>query len=147
MKGIYKYLLQMTYDSDSLSSEDDDTTVVTRSSKIVLINNRQQKYQTGDVDFLWKVEKDIGQEVRMMYNFINCREKDIWDNSKFKDVYNTFLVQNELIKNPFPVTECSEPCPSCKSERTIVYTKQTRSADEATTVFIFCGNCGKTSRH
>ena len=37
-------------------------------------------------------------------------------------------------------------CPKCKSKRCTFYTQQTRSADEAETIFVNCLDCGKNFR-
>ena len=45
-----------------------------------------------------------------------------------------------LIK-PFEVDEGVLECGKCGSNKTISYTKQTRSGDESTSVFALCYNC------
>ena len=161
----------------SESSSDVETVAVSKSCKLQLVNNRvklYQKFTNSD----WKqlsiniVGKNPSVEAHLYYNKINGGGNGIWDNpkratpdlsasdinknskdvvftlSKFELALQQFNKESETIRNPFPVSDCSEPCPrdSCGSMRTLVYKKQTRSADEATTTFIFCGECGKTSR-
>lgn len=43
------------------------------------------------------------------------------------------------------ISKLNFPCVFCKSKNTIVVSKQTRSADEATPVSISCLDCAKTS--
>ena len=50
--------------------------------------------------------------------------------------YDSFLIK------PFEVDEGVLECNKCGSNKTFSYSKQTRSGDEATTVFATCSNCG-----
>ena len=43
--------------------------------------------------------------------------------------------------------EIDHPCPECGEERMRYYTQQLRSADEGSTVFYSCENCGHKSVH
>lgn len=49
---------------------------------------------------------------------------------------------HELKKNTMRVTD-QFTCNKCKKNRVFVYEKQTRGADEPTTIFFVCQNCGK----
>ena len=123
-------------DSDSDSYESDYEIVTTNSRSLCLKQNiRDKNYQLSNLDKI-ETAKEYGDVDHM------------WENGMFRECSDKFDKESEIIKNPFPVSECSEPCPrkGCGSERTLTYHKQTRSADEATTVFIFCGKCGKVSR-
>jgi DNA-directed RNA polymerase subunit M/transcription elongation factor TFIIS len=137
-------------ESSYYSSSDDETIVsVSKSSRLQITNNRVKNYEKFDIDWEWLGVPQVAQKREVMarvYNTINGGDDDIWENQNFKTISMEFDKENETIKNPFPVSECSEPCPKCSSERTLVYSKQTRSADEGTTIFIYCGDCGKTSR-
>jgi DNA-directed RNA polymerase subunit M/transcription elongation factor TFIIS len=130
----------------SSSSEEDTITAVSKSSKIHLVNNRVKNYEKDALGRRGGIPTDR-EGAALYYNRLNDGGADLWENGiKFKDASHKFEKESEVIKNPFPVTESSEPCPKCGSERTLTFFKQTRSADEATTVSIFCGKCGKTTR-
>lgn len=50
--------------------------------------------------------------------------------------------EDDFIENPPVVDEGVNQCLKCKSFRTFSFTKQTRSSDEAVTVFVRCTECG-----
>lgn len=50
--------------------------------------------------------------------------------------------EDEFIIHPPTVDEGVNQCRRCKSFRTFSFTKQTRSSDEAATVFVSCTECG-----
>jgi hypothetical protein len=50
--------------------------------------------------------------------------------------------EDDFIINPPIVDEGVNQCRRCKSFRTFSFTKQTRSSDEASTVFVSCTECG-----
>lgn len=50
--------------------------------------------------------------------------------------------EDDFIENPPSVDEGVNQCLKCKSFRTFSFTKQTRSSDEAATVFVRCTECG-----
>ena len=54
---------------------------------------------------------------------------------------NKIKEYNSFILKPFEVDEGVLTCNKCGSNKTYSYTKQTRSGDEATTVFAICSNC------
>lgn len=89
---------------------------------------------------------DADDTVRVAYSMICGGDADVWEHPSFDEQKKMFQNENDMIDNPFPVSESAEPCPRCNSTRTLTYSKQTRSADEGTTTFMFCGGCGKTSR-
>ena len=74
--------------------------------------------------------------------------KDLIINSKFgfgsndyDDVKYKMKEFESFILKPFEVDEGVLTCNKCGSNRTFSYTKQTRSGDEATTVFAVCSKC------
>ena len=58
------------------------------------------------------------------------------------DVFREKLAEHDrFLVKPFEVDEGVLVCSKCGSNKTISYTKQTRSGDESTTVFAMCFNC------
>lgn len=68
------------------------------------------------------------------YDGFNC--------SAYEDVIKLQEEEDDFIQNPVTVVEGVNVCHKCGSKKTISYNKQTRSADEGTTVFCCCYICG-----
>jgi DNA-directed RNA polymerase subunit M/transcription elongation factor TFIIS len=65
-----------------------------------------------------------------------------YDCDEYSDIIQNYKEEDEYILNPISIEEGVNTCNKCKSKRTISYSRQTRSADEGTTVFCVCGDCG-----
>lgn len=62
--------------------------------------------------------------------------------SQYFEAYNKLKEeQDEFLNNPIDVVEGALRCFKCHSNRTITFTRQTRSSDEGTTVFVQCIAC------
>lgn len=74
---------------------------------------------------------------------MNINNKKTGFNHPFYDTISTVIKeQNDFIKNPFLNIEKGViKCKKCNSERVFSYAKQTRSGDEATSVFCECVEC------
>jgi DNA-directed RNA polymerase subunit M/transcription elongation factor TFIIS len=59
----------------------------------------------------------------------------------FDDIKHRLKENDEFISNPPQVEEGVIECQRCKSKRTFSFSKQTRSGDEACTVFVRCAQC------
>jgi DNA-directed RNA polymerase subunit M/transcription elongation factor TFIIS len=59
----------------------------------------------------------------------------------FKTISKKIDEMDTFMDKPFDITEGVNKCYKCGSMRTMAYSKQTRSSDEATTIFIFCVDC------
>ena len=68
--------------------------------------------------------------------------KVLFQRDEFIDIKNLLDEQDEFIVNPFEIEEGVLQCNKCDSKKTFSYTLQTRSSDEATTVFACCAQCG-----
>ena len=64
-----------------------------------------------------------------------------FDSDIYEDVRYRMKEFESFILKPFEVDEGVLTCNKCGSNRTFSYTKQTRSGDEATTVFAVCSKC------
>jgi len=89
-------------------------------------------------------------EIQVEWNMLpKLDELYEWIKSKkigyFHDVFNEHRIcieeEDNFIENPPKVEEGVIECKRCKSLRTISFNKQTRSGDEATTVFVRCSEC------
>lgn len=70
------------------------------------------------------------------------KSKKVLEGASDYEEYRMKLKEHDgfLIK-PFEVDEGVLECGKCGSNKTISYTKQTRSGDESTSVFALCYNC------
>ena len=77
------------------------------------------------------------------YNLIDDIKNEIYlfNHNRFDNIKNKIKEYNSFILKPFEVDEGVLTCNKCGSNKTYSYTKQTRSGDEATTVFAICSNC------
>ena len=88
-----------------------------------VINNKRNKMCCKDILNVLKQGKYL-------------RDNNYYDKVRYDiDEHDKFLIK------PFEVDEGVLQCSKCNSNKTISYTKQTRSGDESTTVFAMCFNC------
>ena len=66
----------------------------------------------------------------------------MWNRPIFSKVRNSMKEQDNFLANPYEIEEGVLQCGKCKSNRTLSYAKQVRSADEGTTIFAECIECG-----
>ena len=68
-------------------------------------------------------------------------KKVLEDGSKYEEYRIKLKEHDGFLIKPFEVDEGVLECGKCGSNKTISYTKQTRSGDESTSVFALCYNC------
>lgn len=74
--------------------------------------------------------------------FVTIKTKNLlYQHDSYKNIARCLHEEYDFIENPPSVEEGVIECKRCKSNRTISFNKQTRSGDEATSVFIKCTNC------
>ena len=66
----------------------------------------------------------------------------LWEHPDMEMYRHKLEEQDDFLENPFEIEDGVIECNKCGSKRTYSYTKQTRSGDEATTVFSVCAKCG-----
>jgi DNA-directed RNA polymerase subunit M/transcription elongation factor TFIIS len=71
----------------------------------------------------------------------NIRKKMIFESPLLEKNREKLLADMTVYQNQNDV-EMGEPCKRCGSENTVAVGKQSRSADEAETIKIWCGSCG-----
>ena len=69
-----------------------------------------------------------------------------YHHSNFEKIKKCLEEEQNFIENPPVVEEGVIECGKCKSKRTFSFNKQTRSGDEAVTVFVRCADCGHQFR-
>ena len=79
--------------------------------------------------------------------FLYMKEQNLgFDHVIFNDIKHKINENDDFISNPPQVEEGVIECSRCKSKRTISFSKQTRSGDEACTVFVRCAECNHQFR-
>lgn len=66
-----------------------------------------------------------------------------WNNNCFDEIKTSIKEQDNFLENPPEIDEGVFECSKCHGKRTFSFEKQTRSGDEAGTVFVQCYDCGK----
>lgn len=74
------------------------------------------------------------------------KEEIGWNHVLLAKEHGEYRAQDEYILNPPTLEEGVIECGKCHGRRTFSFTKQTRRADESTTVFVRCGDCRNTFR-
>lgn len=69
----------------------------------------------------------------------------VWDFPEYDDVRRQQEEKDEFVIRPFQIEEGIFTC-FCGSKKTYSYTKQVRSADEGSSIFITCAACNKKWR-
>ena len=81
--------------------------------------------------------------IQKAYNYIiqYIETSDAFNCDNYAKIKKLKEEEEDFIKNPPLVVEGINKCYKCGSNKTISYSKQTRSADEGTTVFCCCYIC------
>lgn len=88
------------------------------------------------------VSNEIANKKSIKKTYSSIKEKKIgWYSNNFVENKNKIEEHDHFIMNPFQIDEGVMECGKCGSHKTYSYTKQTRSGDEATTVFAICCKC------
>lgn len=80
-----------------------------------------------------------------LYTYIK-RKKFGYEHEQFYSIRKSFQEEETFISNPPVIEEGVIQCRKCKSKRTFSFNKQTRSSDEAVTVFVRCVDCNTQFR-
>ena len=75
----------------------------------------------------------------LITNIFNDRFE--WDNPIYTQYRDKVAEEDQFLMNPFEIEEGVLEC-KCGSKRTISFQRQTRSADEGSTTFAQCVECG-----
>ena len=102
-------------------------------------NKNLQEYN----DMIYQLCHDIENKISLQIladRFKN--DQFLFNHPMFLEIQNLLKEQDEFTVNPFEIEEGVLQCNKCNSQKTFSYTLQTRSSDEATTVFACCAQCG-----
>ena len=80
-----------------------------------------------------------------LYEFLK-QKKFLYENDIFQDISEMIQEEENFIVSPPKLSEGIMVCKFCKSRKTISYERQTRSADEQSTIFVKCMDCSKSFR-
>ena len=101
-------------------------------------NNSIETYN----NLLLYVTNEISNKKSIKNTYSNIKKQKFgWNSDNFVENKNKIEEHDHFIMNPFQIDEGVMECGKCGSQKTYSYTKQTRSGDEATTVFAICCNC------
>jgi len=104
-----------------------------------LSNKDSDKY----INITMRVCNDIENKKSLREILSNLKKnKVLFQHDDFIDFKNLLDEEDEFTVNPFEIEEGVLECNKCYSKKTFSYTLQTRSGDEATTVFACCAQCG-----
>lgn len=93
-------------------------------------------------DTLVEVYMKLKQNKNLIEIFRTLSEQQMdWNDVKFNDCKKKIEEYDMFIEKPFEIEDGVIECNKCGSKQTYSYTKQTRSGDEATTVFSVCARC------
>jgi len=71
----------------------------------------------------------------------------MWNHSMYETFRDQHRESDDFLMNPFEIEEGILECRKCNSKRTFSFQRQTRSADEGSTTFAQCADCGNKWRH
>lgn len=91
------------------------------------------------------VEWSIYPRIEDLFQFVR-QKKFGYFHSEFDIIRQEIEEEENFIMCPPVIDEGVIECRRCKSRRTFSFNKQTRSSDEAVTVFVRCVNCGHQFR-
>ena len=114
--------------------------------KILTMEDRNFLYE-----IIWMLSQEkVGYEGT--YNFLitswekllgqhNIRNKMLFENPLLSQEREKFLVDLEIYRDKVDIEEGGENCPKCQSSSTVSISKQKLSADEMSTITIWCTDC------
>ena len=107
-------------------------------NKIHNICSDQEEYKLLLLEMV-KYRRDGHSSKDIMNKLVN---NDCLKNTmEYKDFRSKIEEHDGFLVKPFEVDEGVLECGKCGSNKTISYTKQTRSGDESTSVFALCYHC------
>tara|TARA_Y100001972_G_C7621877_1_gene311907 strand:+ start:697 stop:1107 length:411 start_codon:yes stop_codon:yes gene_type:complete len=125
LKGKQALSLIIKDDIDVIENNIFNNSVTTEEYKLIIQDILRIYRENSNYDLIEDVKNEL-----YLYN-----------HNRFDNIKKTIKEYDSFILKPFEVDEGVLTCNKCNSNKTYSYTKQTRSGDEATTVFAICSNC------
>lgn len=125
LKGKQALSLMIKDDIDVIENNIFNNSVTTEEYKLIIQDILRIYRENSNYDLIEDVKNEL-----YLYN-----------HNRFDNIKKTIKEYDSFILKPFEVDEGVLTCNKCNSNKTYSYTKQTRSGDEATTVFAICSNC------
>lgn len=79
--------------------------------------------------------------VQEAYDYVKEESFNPFSCESYSNIVKLSKEEDDFMQNPISVEEGVNVCHKCGSKKTISYSKQTRAADEGTTVFVICIQC------
>lgn len=114
----------------------------TRNEHIAILKKFSKKPKTVE-NLCFSNSKNVTEYKILMYNYLsekNINIKSLFNSDFYSDCKEKYNEIDEFIEHPFNLAEGIAKC-RCGNEKIFTFSKQTRSGDEATTVFCFCIEC------
>ena len=142
--------------------------IITSSLQSILKSKDVKKYEEDIHIMCVKISEESGEDLDSIYaqhayeKVGELREggdkkqilEDIrknntgFDSSCFSKIKNDSEIDAKIITEGMKIKKGDIPCKNskCKSTETYYYSQQTRSADEASSIYLICVSCGSKSR-
>jgi DNA-directed RNA polymerase subunit M/transcription elongation factor TFIIS len=83
--------------------------------------------------------EDRTRRVDILLDYLN-NDKLLWAHPIFDEERKRIVEENDFMTQPYEISEGVLQCAKCHCRKIFSFSKQTRSADEPTTVFALCSN-------
>ena len=108
-------------------------------------NHQEQNEMLYFLFYELHVEWSVFPKIEDLFQSIK-RYKFSYSHPVFSEIRTLVQEEEDFIMKPPDIEEGVIECKKCKSKKTFSYSKQTRSSDEAVTIFVRCINCGAHGR-
>jgi len=113
-----------------------------KENKTIILNQLKKfpKEEVNDLLYELSFMKQEGKELSEIFNYLK-ESKLGFQHPDFIEIIKKVKETDSFMLTPFDATEGVNQCKKCKSMRTISYSRQLKSSDEATSTIIYCIEC------